>query len=217
MFENDTVMRMIRQLILALARLAGVKREDPQLQVQAALESVNGELLGFDMQLLRMLPVNQILSLTGGGHEGNLRALLAAEVLRLQAQDAPDSIDLQDKALGLYLHGLDGETPLPVGALQLLAERLRGENPPDVQLVVQYLPVLVMDERYSEVEDTLFLALEQRLSESQQALLFQTGVKILEQMSGLNDFQLIRGGLPREELLQCQQTFEQMMQDAAKK
>lgn len=170
------------------------------------------------MQLLRAMRVEDILALGGGGHEGSLRAVLAAELLRIQARMEDDAsaeaVMLQDKALALYLHGSDAEVPLSQAAAQLLAHRLRTAHPPSAEVVADYLPLLMQAGRYSEIEDALFLTLDQPLTPAQRGAFARTGGELLQILSGLSDVQLERGGLPREELRQCRQAFDRLVTGA---
>jgi hypothetical protein len=86
MFENDYIMRMIKQLTGCIARIMKLKSQDAE-QAEKEIEDAYKQLLGINPDLLYILPVENIVSLLNR-YGGNWHKIIAAANLLLEDADA---------------------------------------------------------------------------------------------------------------------------------
>jgi hypothetical protein len=93
MFEQDYIMRMIKQLADSLARIGGCKVEENYEEAFRQIDSALGKLLGLDVRLLRMMDAESIASMLSNNHQ-----LLVYLKLALEEADILRRMDEHPKA-----------------------------------------------------------------------------------------------------------------------
>lgn len=204
--RQDYILRQIRYLGQAIARLLGRIESDSEEEFLNALDSELDDLAGLPLGMLRSMPGEQILGSMKMGEESDApRILAAAEILGLEARRM-DRFDreksaaaLRVKALTLYLPAMEtlgeivpAETQLRVE--NILHELMSWDFPLDLGL--EALKWLEGRGRWAKAENLLFAMAEGACSPR----LFAAGSDFYLYLATVSDERLAEGGLPREEV-----------------
>ena len=93
MWEQDFIMRMIKQLADSLARIGGCKTEENYDEALRLIDGALGDLLGLDVRLLRMMDANSIAGMLSNNHQ-----LFVYLKLQLEEADIHQRMDERQKA-----------------------------------------------------------------------------------------------------------------------
>ncbi len=198
-YQSDTVMRMIESLGQLLRRLLGLTEEQRLEEAAHLLRDAMHRLTGVELSVARALPAERLFYLIGTGEPA--RTLAAARVMCMQA-DLDDGLlcpeegaALRQKALEVYLRlGPEGG-----GYVVEHVEVLRGRGiPADPHLLMQFYESVGS---FARAEDALDAALTAGTLDEQDARAFYA------RLLALSDGTLVRGGLPRGEVLEGMDRF----------
>ena len=118
MWEQDFIMRMIKQLADSLARIGGCKVEENYEEALRLIDGALGDLLGVDVRLLRMMDADSIAGMLSNNHQ-----LLVYLKLELEEADILRRIAAYERADRL------------LSRIHLVAKACIAENgPPDDEL-----------------------------------------------------------------------------------
>lgn len=205
MYKRDYIMRMIEQLGVAYQAILRLKRDGNYDEAERAISRTGQQLLGFDMDLFRSLSDEAILSLLRRPDASDVGAyIIAAELLREQGaideiRRGPDAgNDCSYKALVLYLeaciHAPEWCTEDVVAKVRALTARFAGYDLPE-RVQYKLLTYAELTGDYAEAENVLFA-----LAESGAADAAALGTAFYGRLTALSDADLVRGGLPRDEV-----------------
>ena len=93
MWEQDYIMRMIKQLADSLARIGGCKVEENYEEALRLIDRTLGDMLGVDVRLLRMMDTASIAGMLSNNHQ-----LLVYLKLKLEEVDILRRMDEHQKA-----------------------------------------------------------------------------------------------------------------------
>ena len=93
MFEQDYIMRMIKQLADSLARIGGCKADENYDEAFRLIDGALGDLLGVDVRLLHMMDADSIAAMLSNHHQ-----LLVYLKLELEAADIHRRMEEHPKA-----------------------------------------------------------------------------------------------------------------------
>ncbi len=216
MYKRDYIMRMIEQLGVAFQAILGLKSQGEYDEAERALSRTGQQLLGFDMDLLRTLSEEAIISLLRRPDPSDVGAyVVAAELLREQGQideirrGSDAGYDCNLKALALYLEAC---TNAPewcsedvVVKVHDLTDRLAGYDLPEPirrKLFAYY--ELIGD--YAEAENVLF-----ELAEAGAVDAPELGAAFYARLGSMTDAELAQGGLPRDEVEEGHEAFRELI------
>ena len=131
LYERDFILRVIKQLVDAIARALGLAKEGKQQEAQALLEEACGALLGMDYRTLALVDGASAASLLGDPSRVFAFARLVVGMADV-AQAAGDALTERQHcvhALELVREVLS-RRPAHAEALALQAELLRRTSPP---------------------------------------------------------------------------------------
>jgi hypothetical protein len=207
--RRDYILRMIEQLVQALARLRQLQREHQHQAAAAVLDEQFQTLLHADAAAVAQLSETDLLAKLIRDEPTPvvrdkcfmLVTLLheAADLYASQRREN-ESRACRLQALHLLLEVLAREEPaaLPefVPKLEVLVTSLGDEPlPPRTLLTLGRHYELIGD--FAKAEDALFALLE---AEADNAALLELGVAFYERLSRRSDAELVLGNLPREEI-----------------
>ena len=205
--RNDYVLRLVRQLAEAIGRLLAKGRTATPEELQEDLEKSLEDLTGLTLTLVRQLSLEQLLGgLRMGERSDSVRTLAAAEVLAMDA-DLGERLGrseevvagLRFKAVGLYAAGLSdvGDVADPgcvERALGLLSRVGEWRMPPAVGLEV--FRWFESRAEFGRAEDVLF----EIVGADGTGRCLAEGLEFYARLLEREDGELVRGGLPREEV-----------------
>lgn len=220
MYKRDYIMRMIEQLGVAYQAILGRKSTGDYDEAERLISRTGQQLLGFDMDLLRNLSDEAIISLLRRPDASDVGAyIIAAELLREQGEidglrrgrDA--GYDCYLKALALYLEAClnapEWCSEEVVAKVAAVTGRLDGYDLPE-HVQGKLLSYLELTGDYAEAENVLF-----ELAEDGAAGAAELGAGFYGRLRGMTDEELERGGLPRDEVEEGYEAFRELMEQGS--
>jgi hypothetical protein len=217
MYKRDYIMRMIEQLGVVYQAILGLKSKGDYDEAERAISRAGQQLLGFDMDLLRSLSDEAIISLLKRPDASDVGVyIVAAELLREQGEidefrrGVDAAYDCRHKSLALYLEACANApewcSEEVITKVRALAGTLAGYHlPPSVQRNLFYYYELIGD--YAEAENVLF-----ELAEGGAAGAPALGSGFYDRLRVKDDEELARGGLPRDEVEDGYEAFLELTQ-----
>lgn len=198
-------MRLIEQLGQALIRIMKLKEAEQFNAAQIEINLAGKMLLGLDMELLRALSDEEIISLlkpTGELDSG--KCLMAAELLKEEADIQERQGQLQESAasyavsLSLFLEAALTNKQVRsteyIEKIDFICGKLTDFHLPANIKLKQFRYCELIGE-LARAEDCLY-----ELIESDSADYIETGIKFYKRLLQLDDAELARGNLPRDEV-----------------
>jgi hypothetical protein len=215
MFKRDYIMRMIEQLGVAYQAILGLKTAKRYDDAERLISKTSQQLLGFDMDLLRSLSDEAIISLLKRPDSADVTAyVVAAELLREQGEidvirRGPDAgYDCFVKAASLYLEAyLSAPQSCPEDAhakIAFLTSKLSGFLVPEPTRRKLFMYYEIRGD-YAQAENVIF-HLAEGAAEDAPAM----GKAFYARLQAKSDEELERGGLPREEMEEGFEAFREL-------
>ena len=197
-------MKLIETLSTVIARVLLKKEVKNYEGAEEELVSAAKTLAGLDLNLIKILNAEDIISLMKTSDIFTGRCLISAELLRQYGDllsdkgKAQDSINLYMKSLWLYLEAiLTKELPVPGDYYERVDFMIKNLSPlefPD-QLKLKIFEYYEYSGKYSKAEDILF-----ELVESEFNNIHNTGKQFYRNLSLKTDDELVKGNFSREEI-----------------
>ncbi|MEN8165713.1 MAG: DUF6483 family protein [Acidobacteriota bacterium] len=207
MLRQDYILRMIRQLAQAIARLTAKARSEEPAIVHAELNEALKDLTGLDFDVLDSLPLAAVLQVLKADNEPNPARILAiaeCSFVRAQLADATDQNDTALRArvmaLTLYLETFtlfrhEALAEAENRAKELLTDLGEIDLPGDT--ILRLFRYRSAAGRFDEAENALFDLVERGLANS---AVIDEGRAFYRRLLDLEDAQLLAGNLPRDEV-----------------
>jgi hypothetical protein len=216
MIQRDYIMRMIEQLTMALLRIMKLK-EAGQLDIAEVEISKAGKmLLGFDMDFLRSLSDEGIITLiTQSDSLDAGKCIVTAELLKQDGEiyEVKNGLDASYqsylKALRFFIEGLTISTQYRTNDYFTKIAFLIGKLSKYVlPVLMQYklLDYFSMIGAYAQAENILF-----QLIDSGEKEILRKGIAFYTRLLAKKDSELIRGKLPREEVKEGLRALQKML------
>ena len=204
MLQRDYLMKLIETLSTVIARVLLKKEVKNYEGAEEELVSAAKSLAGLDLNLIKILSAEDIISLMKTSDIFAGRCLISAELLKQYGDilsdkgKAQESLKLYMKSLWLYLEAiLTKELPAPEDyyeRVDFMIKNLALLEFPD-QLKLKVFEYYEFSGRYSKAEDILF-----ELIESDFKNIHNTGKQFYRDLSLKTDDELINGNFSREEI-----------------
>jgi tetratricopeptide (TPR) repeat protein len=218
MFERDYIMRMLTSFTAVVAQLMGLKKEMKHEQVFVVVNETLEKYFRLNSKMIQSLSDRDLLNLLKVNEElDNEKAITIAFLLKAEGEshEAIGSVDESYKrylmALTLYLAAVHNDASVDVINFHVEIDELL------VKLQIYELPyhykLQLFDyfskvERYDAAENILF----ELVDPSENPDLFQIsqkGIRFYSRLLQKEDFELIAGGLPRNEVIDGLEQFKQ--------
>lgn len=212
MIERDYFMRMINILTQMIARMLFLKNQKEFPKALLDIQSTSKTLLGINGDLLRRLSPDQIMQLFGSDltvavPKSYVAAILFKEEADIRARMGEDdeSLLLNQRSLTLLLDVLEWANepvePTHLPAIEEVLGKLKDLPVPAV-LLEKVFHFHERMGRYDKAENVLYEILEMNPE-------FKTGgVLFYKRLLEKKDEELLKGGLPREEVLEGMEKLE---------
>ena len=207
MIRQDYILRMIQQFGDVVAAIAGLKRAGRYEEARSLLAREVQRLAGLNASLVRALSVEDLKKLTSVGDVPDLdRCLVLAHFLREDAEidealgNSAASVRSYTKSLDLFLDVFvyhdDKYLVERLPALEAIIARLEPYELPAATLL-RVVHLYEKTGKYAQAENVLFELLEGAAGDSDMAA---EGVAFYQRLLALDDAELERGNLPRDEV-----------------
>jgi hypothetical protein len=207
MFENDYIMRMIREFAIMLAALVGLKREGKYEEAADLIEGALRRLFQIDLQLVRALSYEDLLGML------NLNAGVEIEKCTVLAKVLQEQGDLE-AARGAGDEGCDSSLKALQITLAVFSSSKRGQgdeqrlllnsllthlhdNPLPVEARFQLFGFYETTGQFARAEDCLYDLLDQGYRREE---LISEGLGFYERLLKKDRGDLARGNLPLDEV-----------------
>jgi hypothetical protein len=207
LFTNDYIMRMIEQLVLGIALIMGLKKENKTEEAAVLATDTLRKFFGLNDKAVEELPWENLMSVVslGGAQDLEKCALLGqlikekADLMRMQG-NADASAELSFKALNLLLTAVLNDDRFASGANMRYIEEIIAETdgwkmPEDSKLLL--FRYYRLTGHYGKAEDTLYDLLQ---STGNRGDILEEGLAFYQYLMGLPDSKLQEGNLPRNEV-----------------
>lgn len=216
MLQRDYVLRLIEEFAKRVGSVLAKKKAGDFDAAERAIADASQQLIGLPVETLLALPPEQLLSLFRSGGSLDIgKCLVAADILREHADvaelrhDENRTLRARWLALGLYLEvygdGEPGRIPKR-DRYESRVELLLGyfsEHEFPAEVDAKLIHFREAQGRYADCEDLLFALIDHGECD-----LVATGIALYRRLLALHDSELIKGGLPREEVKEGLATLE---------
>jgi hypothetical protein len=221
MFERDYIMRMLTSFTAVVGQLMGLKKEMKHEQVFVVVNETLEKYFRLNSKMIQSLSDRDLLNLLTINEElDNEKAITIAYLLKAEGESYA-AIGAEDEsykrylmALTLYLAAAQNDAYVDVINFHLeiddLLERLQMyELPHNYKL--QLFDYFNKVERYAAAEDILFELIEADLTPENPSIfqISQKGLQFYNRLLQKEDFELLAGGLPRNEVIDGLEQFKQ--------
>ncbi|MCL2811360.1 MAG: DUF6483 family protein [Clostridia bacterium] len=200
-FQEDTILRMIEQLGAAYRQLMRLLND---LEAEGELNKVFQQLTGLDRNTAKLLPVDSLTDMLTPERRMALCELMLMEADRFAHRLDTDEIQTMRHRALMLLCGIDIDE---IAILRAPLAKQLFDQCADVCTcgdTVSLLCFLRIGGAYATAEDVLFLQLEAFARPEDIRTLLAEGEAFYSLLLAEPDDGLVKGGLPREEVLQGQ-------------
>jgi tetratricopeptide (TPR) repeat protein len=221
MFERDYIMRMLTSFTAVVAQLMGLKKEMKHEQVFVVVNETLEKYFRLNSKMIQSLSDRDLLNLLKVNEElDNEKAITIAYLLKAEGESyqAIGSVGESYKrylmALTLYLAAVQNDAYVDVINFHLeiddLLEKLQIYELP-MHYKLQLFDYFYKVDRYDAAEDILFELIEDNHALESPSMIqaSQKGLRFYNQLLQKEDFELIAGGLPRNEVKDGLEQFKQ--------
>ena len=165
MLQRDYLMKMTQMLATVLTKVLFNKENKNYMEAEKDIESAAKTLVGLDLNLLKILNVEDVLKLMKTSDVYAGRCLISAELLKEygdilgEKERINESIDIYIKSLWLYLETiLTRELPEPEAYYDRINFMIKNLTTPetDTDLKLKIFQYFEFSGQYSKAEDVLF-------------------------------------------------------------
>ena len=217
MLSKDYIMRMVEQIVRAMAKIAQIQDSGDFQAAQGLLDQACREHLGLELALVQGQPVAILLSLfTVDGQLDPGKCIVAGELsvqIAAQAQQKNQTSQAEVARLRALEFYMMGYRVLPEKERHLYAVKivdLLAQLPEQVFAAPELLSFVAVYEaarNYDRAEDLLFELAEEGVDGA-----VDFGLRLYQELLRRKDDDLEQGGLPREEVEQGLQELRRMAQ-----
>jgi len=204
-FQEDTILRMIEQLGAAYRQLMRLLND---IEAEGELNRVFQQLTGLDRNTAKLLPVESLTDMLTPERRMALCELMLMEADRFAHRLDTDEVQtIRHRAL-MLLCGIDVDE---IAVLRVPLAKQLFDQCADLCTcadTVALLRFLRIGGAYATAEDVLFLQLEAFAQPEDIRKLLAEGEAFYAQLLAESDANLVKGGLPREEVLQGQAALQ---------
>jgi tetratricopeptide (TPR) repeat protein len=224
MFERDYIMRMLTSFTAVVGQLMGLKKEMKHEQVFVVVNETLEKYFRLNSKMIQSLSDRDLINLLKVNDElDNEKAITIAYLLKAEGEsyEAIGSIDDSYKrylmALTLYLSAVQNDAYVDAINFHFeiddLLERLRIYELP-YSYKLQLFDYFNKVERYDAAENILFELIESGINPNDpiSVQISQKGLRFYNRLLQKEDFELIAGGLPRNEVADGLVQFKQKVQ-----
>lgn len=207
--EKDYVMRLIRQLSAAIAKIMGLKADNKLEESQDLLNETFKNFTGLDKKVVEALPYEILMQRVSGGRQIDpVKVLPFIDLLYLQG-DIYEQQGEMSKAGNLYMKALDIMLCVILNEDDLVWEEnqekiyglikaIRDYGTP-IDTKIRLFAFYERAKNYAKAEDVLLEALDQSGGDRE---LLETGSAFYERLADLEPAALEKGNLPLDEVLE---------------
>ena len=208
MIRNDYIMRMIEQLTVALANIAGLKVNHKYEEgLQRANEAFK-DIFGLSAETIDSLDYKALIYLIGSNDvSGRAKCLIVAELLKERAE-VYKALNKYDESLSCYLKSISIYIEMVLAEKELIQEYAnkiediyKKINKYQIPRDSLFLLFRFFEDtgRYAKAEDTLFEILGDH---SQDKTVVNEGISFYKRLKEKDEAELIKGNLPMDEVIE---------------
>lgn len=204
MLQRDYLMKMTQMLATVLTKVLFNKEKKNYIEAEKEIESAAKTLVGLDLNLIKILNVEDVLKLMKTSDVYAGRCLISAELLKEygdilgEKERINESIDIYIKSLWLYLETiLTKELPEPEVYYDRINFLIKNLTTPetDTDLKLKIFEYYEFSGQYSKAEDVLF-----ELMDSDTEGIKAKALKFYERLQLKTEEELVNGNFSREEV-----------------
>lgn len=211
MIRQDYIMRMIEQLIKVLSKILFNKETGNYQEAINNIDNAFSNILGLDYNLINTLSVKDIISLLRISKDDvrvSVKCIIIAKLLKERAEienlsdkENLNSVYAYQKSLGLYLEGILNNKSMDISLsdyyldVKEIVKIIADEIPQEIRFRLFKFYELLGE--YDKAEDELF-----RLKELGYHGIEDEGIKFYTNLEKLDDIDLKKGNLYKEEIAQ---------------
>jgi hypothetical protein len=204
MLQRDYLMKMTQMLATVLTKVLFNKENKNYMEAEKDIESAAKTLVGLDLNLIKILNVEDVLKLMKTSDVYAGRCLISAELLKEygdilgEKERINESIDIYIKSLWLYLETiLTKELPEPEIYYDRINFLIKNLTTPetDTELKLKIFQYFEFSGQYSKAEDVLF-----ELMDSDTEGIKAKALKFYERLQLKTEEELVNGNFSREEV-----------------
>ena len=204
MLQRDYLMKMTQMLATVLTKVLFNKENKNYMEAEKDIESAAKTLVGLDLNLIKILNVEDVLKLMKTSDVYAGRCLISAELLKEygdilgEKERINESIDIYIKSLWLYLETiLTKELPEPEIYYDRINFMIKNLTTPetDTDLKLKIFEYYEFSGQYSKAEDVLF-----ELMDSDTEGIKAKALKFYERLQLKTEEELVNGNFSREEV-----------------
>lgn len=204
MLQRDYLMKMTQMLTTVLTKVLFNKEKKNYIEAEKEIESAAKTIVGLDLNLIKILNVEDVIKLMKTSDVYAGRCLISAELLKeygdiLGEKDrVNESIDIYIKSLWLYLETvLTKELPEPEAYYERINFLIKSLTSPgtDTELKQKIFEYYEFSGQYSKAEDILF-----ELIDSDTEGIKDKALKFYERLQMKTDDELVKGNFSLEEV-----------------
>jgi len=204
MLQRDYLMKMTQMLATVLTKVLFNKENKNYIEAEKEIESAAKTLVGLDLNLIKILNVEDVLKLMKTSDVYAGRCLISAELLKEygdilgEKERINESMDIYIKSLWLYLETiLTKELPEPevyYDRINFLIKNLTSPET-DTDLKLKIFEYYEFSGQYSKAEDVLF-----ELIDSDTEGIKAKALKFYERLQKKTDEELVKGNFSHGEV-----------------
>jgi len=204
MLQRDYLMKMTQMLATVLTKVLFNKENKNYIEAEKEIESAAKTLVGLDLNLIKILNVEDVLKLMKTSDVYAGRCLISAELLKEygdilgEKERINESIDIYIKSLWLYLETiLTKELPEPEIYYDRINFLIKNLTTPetDTDLKLKIFEYYEFSGQYSKAEDVLF-----ELMDSDTEGIKAKALKFYERLQLKTEEELVNGNFSSEEV-----------------
>lgn len=204
MLQRDYLMKMTQMLATVLTKVLFNKENKNYMEAEKDIESAAKTLVGLDLNLIKILNVEDVLKLMKTSDVYAGRCLISAELLKEygdilgEKERINESVDIYIKSLWLYLETiLTKELPEPENYYDRINFMIKNLTSPetDTELKLKIFVYYEFSGQYSKAEDVLF-----ELMDSDTEGIRAKALKFYERLQLKTEEELVNGNFSREEV-----------------
>ena len=204
MLQRDYLMKMTQMLATVLTKVLFNKEKKNYIEAEKEIESAAKTIVGLDLNLIKILNVEDVLKLMKTSDVYAGRCLISAELLKEygdilgEKERINESMDIYIKSLWLYLETiLTKELPEPEVYYDRINFLIKNLTTPetDTDLKLKIFQYFEFSGQYSKAEDVLF-----ELMDSDTEGIKDKALKFYERLQLKTEEELVNGNFSREEV-----------------